>query len=75
MAEKGKVYRGQEFIADVEYEVFVRSSGAFKEAQLRLNPPIGVGVERLTLRMSDGKKWNFYAVGDGDYRVTGDRYD
>jgi hypothetical protein len=74
MAEKGKVYRGQELIADVEYDVFERSSGAFKVAQLRINPPIGVSVERLTLLMSDGRKWNFYAAGEGDYRVTGDPY-
>jgi hypothetical protein len=74
MAEKGKVYRGQELIADVEYDVVVWPSGVFKEAQLRINPPIGVSIDRLTLLMSDGRKWNFYAAGEGDYRVTGDPY-
>ena len=76
MTEKGsgKVYEGQEFIADVEYEVIVRSGGVFKEAQLRIIPPIGVSAERLTLHMSDGRKWNFYARAEGDYEVTGDPY-
>jgi hypothetical protein len=74
MAERGKVYKGQEFVADVEYDVLMWQSGNMKEGRLRISPPMGASVDRLTLHMSDGKKWNFYAAGNGEYRVTGDPY-
>lgn len=88
MTGTGKVFKGSEFIADVQYDH--RITQHFKEGMtmdgpyrvptsatvhLRITPPLGVGTDLLTLHMSDGKKQNFYvASSNGDCTATGGPY-
>lgn len=88
MTGVGKVYKGSEFIADVRYDHrIVRShgrGGTFDGSYivpgsatvfLQINPPLGVGLDLLTLHMSDGKKQDFYVESpDGTCRGTGGPY-
>ena len=75
LSGKGKVYNGQQFIADIHYELQIDSlfkttrtmegEGRYpagKSVQIRIIPATAVSGylgERLTLHMSDGQKQDF----------------
>jgi hypothetical protein len=79
MTGTGKVFKGSEFIADVQYNYHVVQhfdeghtlngppyrvpTGA--SIHLRISPPLAVSGDLLTLHMSDGKKQNFYVESGG----------
>ncbi len=89
MTEKGlgKVYRGKEFLADVQYEIqtertfkpnnTLTSTGVIPgplAARMRIDGPEKIDAafnERLTLHMSDGSKWDFFMSPDGSCTPTG----
>jgi hypothetical protein len=84
----GKVFKGEEFIADVQYDhritrEYIKGqtldgsysipSGA--TVYLHISPPLPLGADLLTLHMADGKKQNFYTeTPDGLCRATGGPY-
>jgi hypothetical protein len=82
----GHVLNGDAVVAAVHYEVRVRRN--FIEDSHGLVPSGLLGVEcilselpdsvrgcdRLTLVMDDGRKLNFYALGDGTVKATGGIY-
>jgi hypothetical protein len=81
----GKVYKEQQFIGEVEYEVrqtrnFARGgTPTGLETSIRISPPEVVaayfGADRLTLHMADGKKQNFIVqTSDGHCIATGGPY-
>ncbi len=85
MTEVGKVFKGQEFIADVCYDhrmVQNYTDGRHripttKTVHLHITPsaPIGPSASLLTLHMSDGKKQDFLVVSsDGACKATGVPY-
>jgi len=67
LSGEGKVYKGQQFIANVHYELEIHSHRPYSVDQdvlLRINPASAVGGqfdagELLTLHMSDGRKQEF----------------
>jgi hypothetical protein len=89
MIELGKVFRGQEFVADVQHEY--RESEYFDEittlnggecrahmgtsVYIVIRPPLHVSMDKLTLHRSDGKKHDFSVERpDGMCRAMGDPY-
>jgi len=86
----GKVYRGKDFLADVRYEIQIErrfhrvnaldSSGVvpdFSVARMHIDSSAKIDAgwnERLTLQMSDGRKWNFFLSPDGSCMPTGGPY-
>jgi hypothetical protein len=82
----GKVFKGREFIADVQYEY--RTTNQYDKgvltsqtAYLHIQPATAISpyfsnAEMLTLHMSDGKKQNFFVEypSQGECRGTGDPY-
>jgi hypothetical protein len=82
MTEAGKVFKGQKFIADVQYEhqmswEYDRGTPTVQNVYLQIIPPTAVSpyfstADMLTLHMSDGKKQHFYVESsDGLCRATG----
>ena len=67
LSGEGKVYKGQQFIANVHYELEIHSHRPYSvdhDVLLRINPASAVGGqfdagELLTLHMSDGRKQEF----------------
>jgi hypothetical protein len=85
MTGAGKVFKGQEFIAEVRYEHQMRwdydeGTQTVQNVYLRIIPATAVGpycstMDMLTLHMGDGKKQNFYVESsDGLCRATGGPY-
>ena len=80
LSGEGKVYKGQQFIAKVHYELEIHSHRPYSVDQdvlLRINPASAVGGqfdagELLTLHMSDGRKQEFLVTSsDGACQPTG----
>jgi hypothetical protein len=78
----GKVYLGEQFISDVEYELRITQtfmdSGVEGSSRVDLiikpTETIGalIGLERYTLLLSDGRKQLFYVrTSFGECRATG----
>jgi hypothetical protein len=85
MTGAGKVFKGQEFIADVTYDRRITNQydqGVLvsQDAHLRIQPATVISAyvastDKLTLLMSDGKKQDFrVASTDGECRCWGDLY-
>jgi hypothetical protein len=84
MLEAGKIFKGQEFIADVTYQYWTTNQYdhgvvVSQEAQLRIQPATAIrpyiGTDKLTLLMRDGKKQDFYVESqDGRCRCFGNPY-
>jgi hypothetical protein len=85
----GRVFKGEDLIAKVKYEVFVYQQyaefvtlkGPCKVPRARrfecyLYPAMAMPKtpEQLTLLMNDGKKLDFLPAGRGAFLVTGDIY-
>jgi hypothetical protein len=86
----GKVYRGNDFLADVRYEIQIERKfqrvnaldGAgvvpdFSVAQMHISSSEKIDAgwnEHLTLQMTDGHKWNFFLSPDGCCMPTGGPY-
>ena len=89
MIGDGKVFSGSKFISNVKYDYRagpnfdrgttldegtyqVRTSGTI---YLRIQPPIPLTLDRLTLHMADGRKQDFYTErSDGSCKATGGLY-
>ena len=80
LSGEGKVYKGQQFIANVHYELEIHSHRAYcvdQDVLLRINPASAVGGqfdagELLTLHMSDGRKQEFLVTSsEGACQPTG----
>jgi hypothetical protein len=76
----GKVFKGEEFIAEVRYKIQIREyrRGAItaKKVLLEFDPAELItaqfGADPLTLHMSDGKKQKFFVTSsDGQIETTG----
>jgi hypothetical protein len=89
MFEVGKVFRGQEFIADVEYEYRISphfdhrttlNGGEYQvhtgtSVYIVRRPPLPVSIDKLTLHRSDGKEHDFLVERpDGMCCAMGDPY-
>jgi hypothetical protein len=84
---QGRVFSGERLIAEVRYEVRVYQTytetlllsgqklrtASFQNTELDLSEPIQAGFdELLTLHLEDGRKLNFWAL--GEYTPTGGLY-
>jgi len=81
----------KEFLADVQYEIQIerrfqradtlRSTGVipdFSAARMHIDGVDKIDAawnDRLTLHMSDGRKWNFFLSSDGSCTPTGGPYE
>ena len=80
LSGEGKVYKGQQFIANVHYELEIHSHRPYSVDQdvlLRINPASAVSGqfdagELLTLHMSDGRRQEFLVTSsEGACQPTG----
>ena len=83
MLEAGKVFKGQEFIADVKYQhsttkQYDQGIVVSQEAHLCIQPATAIspyiGTDKLTLLMRDGKKQDFYVASLDECKCTGGPY-
>jgi hypothetical protein len=84
MLEAGKVFKGQEFIADVKYQLSITTQydhGVLvsQESHLRIQPATAINpyigdTDKLTLLMRDGKKQDFYVASLDECKCTGGPY-
>jgi hypothetical protein len=85
MTEAGRVFKGKDFIADVQYQYRTTKQydkGVFisQTVHLRIQPvsainPYFASADMLTLHMGDGKKQNFFVESpNGECRGTGGLY-
>jgi hypothetical protein len=85
MTRHGKVFKGEEFISDVQYQYsttkqFDKGIPVSQTAGLSIQPTTAINpylssVDMLTLHMGDGKKQNFFVESsDGKCRCSGDPY-
>jgi hypothetical protein len=88
---QGKVFKGQQFIADVHYELQIipqyRNTGTHtsegqllvgQNVRLRISPASAISEfvpDKLTLHMRDGRKQEFFASSDGNCIATGGPHD
>jgi hypothetical protein len=84
---EGKVFSGEKFIAEVGH--LIRVYDHYREQpllaggqsrilthqsiELRINESLPVGIDRLTLHLTDGRKLDFFATGE-NYEVIGGFY-